>query len=335
MNITLTFNTAFVTGAAGFIGSTLVDRLLAMGIRIIGYDNMSSGIGEFLVKARQDERFSFVEGDILDAASLTKAMRGLPRSYFTLPPMPTCVSVWSIRASDLEQNTVGDLQCAGSDARQRHSRHRVFLYRLGLWRSAGHSDPGERAISRSRPRFMAPRSSPAKDLISVLLRRLSACAAWIFRFVSILGESATRMAMCSIFTEAVERSHRLEVLGNGRQRKSYLYIQDCIDAIFACARARREKVNIFNLGTDEYCEVNNSIRWITGRLGVSPQLEYSGGDRGWVGDNPFIFLDTGKIRVAGLDAEADYSGGHRANTGLADGKPLGAGAPLVKPACNI
>ncbi len=92
---------------------------------------------------------------------------------------------------------------------------------------------------------------------------------------------------------------RLPVLGDGSQRKSYLYIGDCLDAIlFAMAKADG-KVNIFNLGTDGYCQVKDSIGWICAALGVQPRLEYAGGERGWIGDNPFIFLDTSRIRALG------------------------------------
>ena len=108
------------------------------------------------------------------------------------------------------------------------------------------------------------------------------------------------MGTFSIFTSSCWRNPRdLRVLGNGRQRKSYLYIQDCIDAILVAMEKSKAKVNIFNLGTDEYCEVNDSISWICGNLGVSPQLEYTGGDRGWIGDNPFILLDCSNIRALG------------------------------------
>ncbi len=92
---------------------------------------------------------------------------------------------------------------------------------------------------------------------------------------------------------------RLRVLGNGKQRKSYLYIGDCLDAMLLAMSKVRGTIDIFNLGTDEYCEVNDSIGWICERLGVSPVREYTGGDRGWIGDNPFIFLDTAKIRALG------------------------------------
>jgi UDP-glucose 4-epimerase len=88
----------------------------------------------------------------------------------------------------------------------------------------------------------------------------------------------------------------LNVLGNGHQRKSYLYVGDCIEAITTATGRASEKVNIFNLGTDESCEVNDSISWICRHLGLKPRLEYSGGERGWIGDSPFIFVDCNKIR---------------------------------------
>jgi UDP-glucose 4-epimerase len=124
---------------------------------------------------------------------------------------------------------------------------------------------------------------------------------WIFRFVSILGERYTHGHVFDFYKKLLAEPARLHVLGNGRQRKSYLYIGDCLDAILHALAHAKEKVNIYNLGTNEYCEVNNSIGWITGHLGLAPKLEYSGGERGWVGDNPFIFLDTKRIRALGWE----------------------------------
>ena len=122
---------------------------------------------------------------------------------------------------------------------------------------------------------------------------------WIFRFVSILGERYTHGHVFDFYRELKQNPSRLEVLGNGKQRKSYLYIHDCIDAILLALEKSNESVNVLNLGVDGYCEVNDSIGWICEELGVSPKLEYTGGDRGWIGDNPFIFLDTSKIRDLG------------------------------------
>lgn len=89
------------------------------------------------------------------------------------------------------------------------------------------------------------------------------------------------------------------MLGNGKQKKSYLYVQDCIDAILLAFNLADNKVNIFNLGVEDYCEINDSVKWICDTLDVNPVLTYSGGDRGWIGDNPFIYLDTKKIRSLG------------------------------------
>jgi UDP-glucose 4-epimerase len=91
----------------------------------------------------------------------------------------------------------------------------------------------------------------------------------------------------------------LKILGDGKQRKSYLYIQDCLDAILFAMDKAQGKVNIFNLGTDEYCEVNNSIDWICDYLSVKPKKDYAGGTRGWIGDNAFIFLDCSRMRDLG------------------------------------
>jgi UDP-glucose 4-epimerase len=130
---------------------------------------------------------------------------------------------------------------------------------------------------------------------------------YIFRFVSILGERYTHGHVFDFFKQLQKDPSRLRVLGNGKQRKSYLYVHDCVSAMLhviglnLAAKAKHRSV-IFNLGADEYCTVTDSIGWICKRLGVNPRLEFTGGDRGWVGDNPFIFLDTRKIRSTGWHA---------------------------------
>jgi UDP-glucose 4-epimerase len=132
---------------------------------------------------------------------------------------------------------------------------------------------------------------------------------WIFRFVSILGERYTHGHVLDFYRQLLEHPDRLDVLGNGRQRKSYLYVHDCISAMLLGVEKAAEPVNIFNLGTDEYCEVNDSIGWISEHLGVSPRLSYSGGERGWVGDSPFIFLDCGRMRALGWRPEVTIRDG--------------------------
>ena len=121
----------------------------------------------------------------------------------------------------------------------------------------------------------------------------------IFRFVSILGERYTHGHVFDFYRKLLEDPTSIEVLGNGRQRKSYLYVQDCIDAMLLAAERASEPVSIFNLGTDEYCAVDDSLGWICEELGVRPERRYTGGERGWIGDSPFIFLDCARIRSLG------------------------------------
>ncbi len=123
----------------------------------------------------------------------------------------------------------------------------------------------------------------------------------VFRFVSILGERYTHGHIFDFLKQLRADPSRLSVLGDGNQRKSYLHVQDCIDAMLTVWRNMPGKYAVFNLGADEYCTVKDSIGWMCSRLGVAPALEFSGGERGWIGDNPFIFLETKKIRSLGWE----------------------------------
>jgi UDP-glucose 4-epimerase len=123
--------------------------------------------------------------------------------------------------------------------------------------------------------------------------------AYIFRFVSILGERYTHGHVIDFYCQLIRHPERLHILGDGSQRKSYLYVGDCVEAIIYALERASGTVNLFNLGTDEYCQVNDSVNWICEALDVSPRRTYGGGDRGWIGDNPFIFLDCSRIRSLG------------------------------------
>ena len=130
---------------------------------------------------------------------------------------------------------------------------------------------------------------------------------YIFRFVSILGERYNHGHVFDFYKQLMNDPTRLRVLGYGNQRKSYLYVQDCLNAILHLmnqeTRLAKHRCEIYNLGAEEYCTVKNSISWICERLRVNPTLEFTGGERGWVGDNPFIFLDSKKARQSGWRSE--------------------------------
>jgi len=287
---------AFVTGAAGFIGSSLVDRLLATGITVVGYDNLTSGFPEFLAGAGRSPAFTFVEADLLDARRLTAAMEGCDVVFHFAANADVRFGLEHPRR-DLDQNTIVTFNVLEA-MRANGIRDIAFSSTGSVYGEAKVIPTPEDAPFPIQTSLYGASKLAGEGLIASYCEGFG-MKSWIFRFVSILGERYTHGHVFDFYKKLLADPTRLPVLGNGLQRKSYLYIQDCIDAIFHAMTYATEKVNIFNLGTDEYCQVNDSIGWICSHLGLSPKLEYSGGERGWVGDNPFIYLDTVRIRALG------------------------------------
>jgi UDP-glucose 4-epimerase len=287
---------AFITGAAGFIGSTLVDRLLRDGHTVVGYDNMSTGQERFLEHARTSAHFKLVVGDILDAEALTRAMAGADIVFHFAANADVRFGT-DHPSRDLEQNTIGTFRVL--DAMRVNGVKKVAFSSTG-------------SVYGETPVFPTPEDAPfpiqtslygaakvaGEGLIQAFCEGF-AMQGWIFRFVSILGERYSHGHVFDFYKKLRVDPTTLHILGNGKQRKSYLYVQDCVDAILCAIERAPNKVNIFNLGTDEYCEVNDSVGWISEALSIAPARTYSGGERGWIGDNPFILLDCTRIRALG------------------------------------
>lgn len=286
----------FVTGCAGFIGSTVVDRLLAEGHAVTGFDNFSTGREQFLAAARRSDRFSLVTGDLLDAASLTPAMAGA-ECVFHLAANADVRFGTAHPRKDLEQNTIATFNVL--EAMRANGVRRIAFASTGsIYGEPGVFPTPEDAPFPIQTSLYGASKLAGEGLIAAYCEGFG-FQSWIFRFVSILGERYSHGHVADFYRQLLANPGELRVLGDGHQRKSYLYIQDCIDAMLTAIRTSQARVNILNLGTDEYCEVNDSIGWITAHLGIAPRLQYSGGPRGWVGDGPFIFLDCTKMQGLG------------------------------------
>jgi UDP-glucose 4-epimerase len=290
------FQTAFVTGASGFIGSALVDRLLSENIRVTGYDNLSTGLRNFITDARTKPNFSFIEGDVLDLESLTTAMRGAD-IVFHLSANADIRFGLAYPRRDLDQNTIATFNVL--EAMRANGVSSIAFSSTGsVYGEAEVIPTPEDAPFPVQTSLYAASKLAGEGLIAAYCEGY-AMKAYIFRFVSILGERYTHGHVFDFYQKLLANPTQLDVLGNGRQRKSYLYVHDCIDAMLVAIARSDSKVGIFNLGTDQHCEVNDSIGWIVSYLGLKPEIFYTGGKRGWVGDNPFIFLDTSRIRSLG------------------------------------
>jgi UDP-glucose 4-epimerase len=288
---------AFVTGAAGFIGSTLVDRLLQEGFEVVAYDNFSTGRPFFLEKAQLNPKFKLITADVLDPFALTESMR-------------VADEVWHLSANadirfglahprkDLEQNIIATSNVL--EAMRHNGIKDIFFCSTGsVYGEASVIPTPETAPFPIQTSLYASSKLAGEALISSYSEGYGFKGV-VFRFVSILGERYTHGHVYDFVKRLSKDPTRLQVLGDGAQKKSYLYIQDCIDAMLLIRSKRaNEKFSVFNLGTDEYSSVLDSIGWISAVMNIHPKLEYSGGSRGWVGDNPFIYLDTQKVRALG------------------------------------
>jgi UDP-glucose 4-epimerase len=286
----------FVTGGAGFIGSNLCDRLLARGDAVVAYDNLVTGNERFLEGARANPNFKFVRGDLLDQDALNAAMKG-SEFVFHLAANADVRFGTDYPRKDLEQNTIVTSNVLEA-MRANGIKHIAFSSTGSIYGEPKVIPTPEDAPFPIQTSLYGASKLAGEGLIQAYAEGYG-FSAWIFRFVSILGERYTHGHIFDFYKKLAADPTRLPVLGNGQQRKSYLYVQDCIDAMLLATEKAQDKVNIFNLGAPNYCQVNDSIGWISGALGVSPKMEYSGGDRGWIGDNPFIHLDTAKITALG------------------------------------
>ena len=286
----------FVTGAAGFIGSNLVDRLLQAGHFVIGYDNFSTGQERFLEQAQASPKFTLVRGDTLDLPALTAAMRGSEFVFHLAANADVRFGTEHPR-KDLEQNTIATYNVL--EAMRANGIQRIAFSSTGsVYGEAQVIPTPEDAPFPIQTSLYGASKLAGEGLIQAYCEGYG-FQGYIFRFVSILGERYSHGHVFDFYKGLLQNPEELLILGNGLQRKSYLYVQDCIDAILFVIEKAQAKINTYNLGTDEYCQVNDSIGWITSHLRLKPKLNYTGGERGWIGDNPFIFLDTAKIHALG------------------------------------
>jgi UDP-glucose 4-epimerase len=287
-----------ITGGAGFIGSTLADRLASTGVEVVVVDDFRTGRREFVADLLGLPNADLVEGDVLDPRVLRRAMEGCDWVFHLQANADVRHGLEAPRR-DLEQNTIATSTVLEA--------MRATGVRQIAFSSTG-SVYGEPEV------FPTPEDCPfpvqtslygASKLAGEAL--ISAYAAGYgftglaFRFVSILGERYTHGHVYDFYRALHQDPGHLRVLGDGRQEKSYLYVQDCVSAILTAAHRHAEQpgFEVYNLGTQETIRVDESVAAICEFMELAPEIEHTGGPRGWTGDSPLILLDTTRIRRLG------------------------------------
>ena len=290
----------FVTGGAGFIGSNMTDRLLKDGHSVIVYDAFITGHREFLEEASKNERFTLIEGNCSDEDKMAENMKGCDMVFHFAANADVRRGL-EHPMKDLEQNTNNTFYVL--EAMRRAGVKKIAFSSTGsVYGEAEVIPTPEDAAFPIQTSLYGASKLACEGLIEAYAEGYG-FTGYIFRFVSILGERYPHGHVYDFCKKLGEDPSSLHILGDGHQKKSYLYVGDCINAILTVLEKCHDKVNIFNLGTDEYCEVTDSATWIASELGLKPKFTYEGGNKGWIGDNPFIYLDTKKIRSLGWTPE--------------------------------
>jgi UDP-glucose 4-epimerase len=286
-----------ITGGAGFVGSAVADRLGGDGVEVVVYDNLSTGRREFVEDLLERPNAELVEGDVLDADLLRSAIEG-------------CDTVFHFAANadlrhglehpdrDLEQNTVATATVLEAMRANGVSRI-VFTSTASVYGEPEVFPTPEDCPFPTQTSLYAASKLAGEGMIQAYSHGYGFTGV-IFRFVSILGEHYTHGHVYDFYEKLKRDPHHLDVLGDGKQQKSYLYVGDCVEGILRGIEATGEgDAEVYNLGTGETVTVDESVAIIARYLGLQPEIERAGGKRGWPGDSPMILLDCSKLRARG------------------------------------
>ena len=257
---------AFVTGGAGFIGSALTDRLLQAGHQVTVFDNLTTGYKEHLEGALKNPAFKLVQGDLLQMDALSAAMKGADTVFHLAANADVRFGTTNPRR-DLDQNTIGTFHVLES-MRQNSVGRIAFSSTGAIYGECKVIPTPEDAPFPVQTSLYGASKLAGEGMIQAYCEGFGV-RGYIFRFVSILGERYSHGHVYDFYKKLKADPTRMPVLGDGTQKKSYLYVQDCVDAILVALDKAQGKVNVFNLGTDEYCAVTQSIGYICERLGIT------------------------------------------------------------------
>jgi len=290
----------FVTGGAGFIGSWVVDRLAPRNC-ITVYDNLSTGKEEFIAHHLGKPGFRFVKADLLNAQRLSREMKG-HEYVWHMAANPDIRKGTESTIVDLEQNTVATynvLECA----RKSDVKGVVFSSTSTVYGRAKVL-PTPEDYGPLLPISLYGASKLACEGLVSAYAELYGIKGWIFRFANIIGERSTHGILYDLVEKLNKDPTVLEVLGDGKQRKSYLLVDECVDGMLYGFRHSKDRINYFNLGGEDQITVKRIVEVLLGETGLrNVRVRYTGGEGGWKGDVPRFLLSTKKMARLGWKAE--------------------------------
>ena len=299
---------AFITGGAGFIGSHIVDKLAQDGVDVTIYDNFSTGQEEFISHHAANPKVRVVRADVLDGQRLKREMANCD-FVFHLQANADVRGGIQLTRVDLEQNTIATWKVLEA-MRINEIRRIAFASSATVY-----GEPDVFPTPESYAPLQTSLYGASKLAGEAMLQAYSeyfGITCYIFRFVSWIGERYTHGVIFDFIKKLRANAQVLEILGDGKQRKSYLDVIDGVNGIFYAVQHAKERKNLFNLGHDEFMNVLDLAHIIIEELGLT-DVRYctTGGERGWLGDSPFVHLDTTKLKALGWQPQVSIEQGIR------------------------
>jgi UDP-glucose 4-epimerase len=304
---------SFVTGGAGFIGSHLVDRLLKDGGEVTVFDNLCSGKMKFLAQHEDDPKFSFIQGDILDLDALKENIKEFD-FVFHIAANPDIRLGTEVTDTDLKQGTIATYNVLEA-MRVNGVKNIAFSSSSAIYGEAA-VIPTPEDYGPVVPISLYGASKLGSEALIAAYAYTFEMNGWIFRFANIIGDRGTHGILVDFINKLRANPQELEILGDGRQSKSYLLVQECVDGIIFGINNSSEKINIFNLGSADQIDVTRIAEIVVEEMGLKLEevnFNYTGGKRGWRGDVPQMRLAVDKIKSLGWTANNDSQNAIRAS----------------------
>lgn len=289
-----------IIGGAGFIGSHFADRLLSDDavLRVTLYDNFSSGREWHYSDHVANPRFSLVRGEVGDVEALTRAMTGHD-VVIHLASNPDIARAAREPAIDFDHGTV--LTQNVLEAMRRSGARRIlYASGSGVYGDLGETEANE-DYSPMRPISTYGASKLAGEALISAYCFMFGLSGYAFRFGNVVGPRQTHGVGFDFVRRLLEDPTRLRILGDGRQSKSYIHVDDVTEAVLLANARSEEPFDVFNVATGDYITVTEIAELAAQCLGLTemPRFEYTGGDRGWKGDVPVVRLNTDRLTRLG------------------------------------
>ncbi|WXG43413.1 MAG: NAD-dependent epimerase/dehydratase family protein [Promethearchaeati archaeon SRVP18_Atabeyarchaeia-1] len=292
-----------VTGGCGFIGSHLVDALIGKENEVTILDNLSSSTLEYVKQHIERKRLRFVKGDVKDVKTVAK-LCSEKDAVFHFAAQPDVRLSLTQPLEDFETNVKGTLNVLEG---VRKGGAPLFIFAST---STVYGQASVMPTPESCPIAPISNYGASKSACETYMMAYSSCygiKCVSLRYANIFGDRSNHGVVYDFFMKLKRDPRRLEILGDGKQKKSYLYISDCIDAsMHAAERHNGKGFEAFNIGSNEQIEVNEIADIVIEQLGISGvELSYTGGKAGWLGDVTDMLLDTTRIMRTGWQPKVD------------------------------